>query len=102
MTAKTFVEREAVIIEILDAYTEPLRSFMAADFRTTRKALKLSQFKMAELLDLDPRSYSNLERGRSLCGTRVFLRYVFQCKEDPILFMKQVRKLMGNVEKHLV
>ena len=96
------MESEAVIIEILDAYIEPLRSFMAADFRTTRKALKLSQFKMAELLDLDPRSYSNLERGRNLCGTRVFLRYLFYCKEDPVVFIKQIEKIIGNAEKHLV
>ena len=81
-------------MELLDAYTEPLRSFLAADFETTRKAMKLSQLKMSELLDIDLRSYSNLEHGKSLCNTRVFLRYVFHCKEDPASFMEQIRQVM--------
>ena len=66
------------MLEILDAYTEPLRSFMAADFYATRKAMDLTQMEMADILDIDPRSYSCLEHGESLCSTRVFLRYILK------------------------
>lgn len=88
-------------MELLDAYTKPLRSFLAADFKTTRKALKLSQLKMSELLDVDLRSYADLEHGKSLCSTRVFLRYVFRCKEDPTPFMEQIRQVMEDTEAQL-
>lgn len=88
-------------MELLDAYTKPLRYFMAADFKATRKAMKLSQLKMSELLDIDLRSYANLEHGESLCSTRVFLRYVFRCKEDTALFMEKIRQVMEDTEAGL-
>ena len=37
---------------------------------------------MAERLHIDPRSYAELEHGRSLCCTRVFILYLFNCKAE--------------------
>lgn len=86
-------------MELLDTYTEPLRSFMSTDLKTTRISLGLSQLKMAELLDIDLRSYANLEHGKSLCSTRVFLQYVFQCKsENQTQFMEQIKQVMNTTK----
>ena len=40
-----------------------LRAFMAADLYDTRQRLELTQAQMAELLDIDVRSYAYLEPG---------------------------------------
>ena len=88
-------------MEILDAYTKPLRSFMAADFYTTRKDLALTQLEMADMLDIDLRSYSNLEHGDSLCSTRVLLRYIFHCKKDPAEFLRGLKTLLQEIDDGL-
>ncbi len=83
-------------MELLDAYAEPLRSFMAADFKATRKELGITQLKMAELLDIDLRSYANLEHGKSLCSTPVLLRYICFCMEDPSPYLKHIKQIMES------
>lgn len=84
------------MLELLDSYVGPLRHFMAADFKATRKALGLSQLKMSELLDIDLRSYSHLEHGESLCSTPVLLRYVCFCKDDPAPFFERVKQIIDT------
>ena len=53
-----------------------LRKEMSSRFRSTRQQLDISQEKMAELLDISPRAYNDLENGKSLCSTVVFLHYL--------------------------
>ena len=55
---------------------DALRQKMSSRFRSTRKQLNISQGKMAELLEIDLRSYSDLEHGTCLCSTPVFIRYL--------------------------
>lgn len=80
---------------------ENLRTFMAADFFVTRKSLGLTQAAMSELLDIDLRSYADLEHGKSLCCTPVLLRYVCFCKDDPIPFLNQIKQIMTAAEEGL-
>ena len=68
-------------------YAQSLCTFLAADFYTTRRSLGLTQTQMAEQLKIEPRSYSNLEHGRSLCGTQVFFLYLFRMKKDQKQFL---------------
>ena len=89
------------MLEILDAYTEPLRSFLAADFYATRKAMDLTQMEMADILDIDPRSYSSLEHGESLCSTRVFLRYILRFKKDRAQFMESIENVLKEADSHM-
>lgn len=76
---------------------EVLRKKMSSCFRTTRKQLGITQEKMAEILEIDPRSYSDLECGRSLCSTIVFLRYL-QIKEVRALELLKELELLLHIE----
>ncbi len=89
-------------MEILNAYLKPLRAFMASDFYTTRKALSITQMEMADMLDIDLRSYADLEHGASLCSTRVFLRYIFLCKKDRMQFLKDIEGVLREVDDDLL
>lgn len=66
----------------MTAYKEKLRQKMSTHFLLTRKRMDISQEKMSELLGIDPRSYSDLERGKRLCSTTVFLHYLQNCDVD--------------------
>ena len=85
-----------------DTYTEPLRAFMSADFCTTRKSLGLTQAQMAERLDIDLRSYADLEHGKNLCSTRVLLMYMLRCKKDRDGFLELAEQVMKEASDHLV
>lgn len=63
----------------MTAYKERLRQKMSIHFLSTRKQMDISQETMAELLEIDPRSYFNLEHGKNLCSTTVFLNYLQNC-----------------------
>ena len=82
----------------LDAYTEPLRVFLSNDFYSTRKTMKLTQERMAELLEIDVRSYGNLEHGETLCQTKVLLMYMRRCKPDREAFLHRIDQIMEAVE----
>ena len=86
---------------LLDVYTEPLRTFMAADFYNTHNAMKLTQEQMAELLDISTRSYIDLEHGEKLCQTRVLLLYLRRCKKgrDREAFLAEIDKVIADVEE---
>lgn len=81
----------------LDGYTEPLRAFMSADFYATRKKLGLTQAQMAELLCIDWRSYIDLEHGKNLCCTRVFILYLMHCRRDYTQFMEEIIRILKEV-----
>lgn len=85
----------------LDPYAEPLRDFMSADFYATRKELGVTQEQMAELLHIDWRSYIDLEHGKSLCCTKVFVLYVRQFKSDPAQFFDELGEVLDQVEEKI-
>lgn len=81
-----------------DIYISSLRSLMSSDFYDTRKRLNLSQAKMAERLLIDPRSYVELEHGRNLCCTRVFMFYLFRCKTEREPFLLRIEETLNSLE----
>lgn len=84
-----------------DIYTPALRAFMSSDFYITRKQLNLSQIQMAERLRIDPRSYAELEHGRNLCCTRVFVLYLFRCTLERELFLQNIERTLNDLEANL-
>lgn len=84
-----------------DIYTPALRALMSSDFYITRKQLNLSQIQMAERLRIDPRSYAELEHGRNLCCTRVFVLYLFRCKQERELFLESIERTINDLDAKL-
>lgn len=80
----------------MTAHRERLRQYMADYFRRERKRLDLTQEEMAALLEIDPRSYADLERGKSLCSTPVFLLYVFRCCVDTTALMEELKDILSS------
>lgn len=66
----------------MDALVILLRDFMSSRLLTTRKRMRLTHARMAERLLIDTRSYGELERGKSLCSTRVLVLYLLQCDDS--------------------
>lgn len=88
-------------MDALDACMDPLRAFMSADFLTTRKALGMTQAQMAERLDIDLRSYADLEHGKNLCCTRVLLLYLLRCRTDRDGFLNEIEDVLKTAENEL-
>lgn len=88
-------------MDALDSYMDPLRSYMSADFLATRKSLGLTQAQMAELLDIDLRSYADLEHGKNLCCTRVLLLYLLRCRRDRDGFLDEIGTVLKTAEGEL-
>lgn len=84
-----------------DIYTPALRAFMSSDFYITRKQLNLSQIQMAERLHIDPRSYAELEHGRNLCCTRVFVFYLFRCTQEREMFLRNIERMINELDAKL-
>ena len=82
----------------MDACVKLLRAFMSADLFHTRKSLGLSQADMAELLSIDLRSYADLEHGKNLCCTRVFIFYLLRCKKDRHQFLLDVEAALRTLD----
>lgn len=92
---------------------DPLRVYLSADFRSTRKALGFTQARMAEELGIDVRSYADLENGKNLCSTPVFIRYLTKFKKDKktddskedtfnFQFIQEVGRILSSADARLV
>ena len=79
----------------MTAYKEKLRQKMSTHFQNTRKRMDITQEQMAELLEIDSRSYSDLERGKCLCSTPVFLLYVLNCNVDTIQLFTELKAILS-------
>lgn len=75
---------------------EKLRRKISTALRATRKQLGISQEKMAELLGISPRSYVDLERGKSLCSTPVFLRFLLYSGISAAEFLAELDRVLTS------
>ena len=55
---------------------------------------KMTQDKFAELLMVNPRSYSNLEKGKSCCCTLTFIMFLVFCCKDVEAFTNELRTII--------
>ena len=80
-------------------YYQALKTFLADHMRETRKELKLTQAQMAEKLELDIRSYSNVENAKSLCSTITLLHYLLHVCTDVPALLDELKSLMDSMKK---
>lgn len=67
---------------------------MSRCFCATRKHLGITQEEMAELLGIAPRSYNDLEHGKFLCSTIVFLRYLQLKSVSELQLLKELEAIL--------
>lgn len=80
-------------------YYSMLRAVMAEHMRKDRKDLGMTQSQMAEKLELDLRSYSNVENDKSLCSTVTMMLYLLYICPDANELMKEIRGEMDILRK---
>ena len=71
-----------------------LRSYMTRRLTDARKQFHFSQARFSEKLMIDPRSYADLEHGKSLCSTLTFIIYLCFFCEDVDVLIQDLRKII--------
>ena len=74
-----------------------LQEHLAKHLAKVRFEEKLTQDKFAEMLMINPRSYSNLESGRNCCCTLTFIMFLAFCCKDVDAFVSELRSIILNV-----
>ena len=67
--------------------------------KATRKELGLTQAEMATKLQIDLRTYCNIESGRSLCGTMTLLMYLVYICPDVNGLLENIKNRKEEKEK---
>ena len=65
----------------------------------TRKELGWTQAQMAEKLELDLRSYSNVENDKSLCSTMTLMLYLQYICPDANQLLQEIKVEMDALKK---
>lgn len=76
------------------SYSEALKVFLHQQFKNTRISHHLSQAEAAEYLAMDPRSYADIDRGKTLCSTTTFALFLAFLCDNPNEFIENVRIIM--------
>lgn len=72
-------------------YSVILQNLFYKDLIDTRAKLRLTQFELSERLSLSPRTYIELEHGRSLCSAVTLILYLIYLCPDTDGFLNRVR-----------
>ena len=84
-----------------EAIQMALKSYLAAYMRETRKAQKLSQAKMAEILVMDTRSYADIEKARYLCSTITLIHFMLYVADDIVKAFEEIAVVVEDAKKHV-
>ena len=83
----------------MEQLTPNLCHFFSAHFLQYRVARDITQEEMSAWLHITPRSYIELEHGRSLCSARTFIFYLYLLPQDEKLIL--IDELDVLVNRHI-
>ena len=86
----------------MSKYEDTLKKVLKISFRSTRAEMGITQAQMAELLHISTRAYAELEYGRSLCSTSVFIAYILNCKVDTKRLIEEIGRACEKIEKDTI
>ncbi len=81
-------------------YEAILKEYLHKRIVNDRRENHLIQEKMAELLVMDPRSYSDIEHGKTMCSTLTFTLYMLHFCDDPGTLLREIEELFTAAEKN--
>ena len=79
-------------------YQKTFKKFFYNDLIKTRAKMKYTQAQMASLLEMDDRSYVELDHGNSCCSALTLVLYLIYCCNDPMAFLESLRKVLEATE----
>ena len=82
-------------------YRTTLKRILCEQIGSTRVSLDLTQDKMAEQLMMDVRSYSDIDRGISMCGTLTFVLFLIHFCPNPILLLNEIQMAFEAIDQEL-
>ena len=82
-------------------YQNALKDYMCIEFKKTRSELGFTQQQMAEILQMDPRSYRSLEKGEFACGALSLALYIVFCCSDISRLTNELQKLFSTIKNHV-
>ncbi len=80
-------------------YRTTLKRILCEQIGNTRISMELTQDKMAEQLMMDVRSYSDIDRGISMCGTLTFVLFLLHFCPDPTLLLREIRVAFDAIDQ---
>ena len=80
-------------------YRNALRKTLCNWMGSTRISLNLTQDKMAEVLLIDVRSYSDIDRGISLCSTMTLVLFLVNYCTEPEKLLHEIRTAFDDVRQ---
>ena len=69
---------------------------------TTRISLNMTQDKMAEALLIDVRSYADIDRGVSLCGTLTLAIFLVYLCPEPASLLREIQNAFDDIRYHRI
>lgn len=79
-------------------YLKILKHYLHVQMKDTRKELHMTQAQMAEKLEIDTRSYSDIDTGKSLCSTLTFVMFLIYFCKDPMKLLEDIKKLFDEAK----
>lgn len=82
-----------------NTYRTILKKYLHERILADRLKNGLVQEEMAERLQIDWRSYIDLEHGKNLCSTTTFITYLLEFCDDPKDVLEEIRELFNKVQE---
>lgn len=87
--------------ELREQYNTALKDLLSDEIKSFRTVKQLTQEAMAELLRVDPRSYTDLEHKVYNCSALTFVFFLLQLDdEDTLKLLKAIRALLEGIDGH--
>ena len=84
------------------AISDLLKRELSSLLRNARTGKRKTQEEMAELLEMDTRSYQELERGRSLCGTVTLFLFMLEFSDIDVTYICElIKELKENCPEEI-
>ncbi len=87
--------------DMREIYHTTLKHYFHQKLIHVRMERKLTQAAMAELLEMDNRSYVDLDHGKTCCSATTFALYLIYVCEDVAEFLRELRDAFEAEGKHV-
>ena len=84
-----------------EVYRSELKRILCSWIGITRISMNYSQETMAEALLIDVRSYSDIDRGVSLCSTLTLMLFLVYYCPEPTVLLGEIRTLFEDVRRRV-
>ena len=76
-----------------------LKNFFHDALARCKHRQEATQAQMARILEMDQRSYVDLDHGISCCSGLTLARFLIYCCDDPLLFLEDLRTEFERAEQ---